>query len=46
MKKEVRKRDISFLQIETYFIDGTVVSSIFTGINFHRFNENHTFKNT
>lgn len=23
MKKEVRKQDISFLQIETYFIDGT-----------------------
>lgn len=29
MKKEVRKQDISFLQIETYFIDGTLVSSIF-----------------
>lgn len=46
MKKEVRKQDISFLQIETYFIDGTVVSSIFEGINFHGLNENHTFKNT
>lgn len=46
MKKEVRKQDISFLQIETYFIDGTLVSSIFAGINFHGLNENHTFKNT
>lgn len=46
MKKEVRKQDISFLQIETYFIDGTVVSSIFEGINFHGLNENHTLKNT